>query len=101
METKVLSTEEAEPPGTMPVVQDFAELAGIRTTIPPFTSYSRSIKRAAPLTPKFPVSPGSEAFRARFFPLATAAEWCDWRWQLRNRVRSLEALETDRAAHRG
>ena len=93
METKVLSTEEAEPPGTMPVVLDFAELAGIRTTIPPFTSYSRSIKRAAPLTPKFIISPGAEAFRARFFPLSTQAEWCDWRWQLRNRVRSLDELE--------
>lgn len=93
METKVVSTEEAEPPGTMPVVLDFAELAGIRTTIPPFTSYSRSIKRAAPLSPRFSVSSVAEAFRARFFPFATAAEWCDWRWQLRNRVRSLDELE--------
>jgi lysine 2,3-aminomutase len=93
METKVLSTEEAEPPGTMPVVQELAGLAGIRTTIPPFTSYSRSIKRAAPVPPKFSVSPGSEEFRARFFPFATQAEWCDWRWQLRNRVRFLEDLE--------
>ena len=25
--------------------------------------------------------------------LSTVAEWCDWRWQLRNRVRSLEELE--------
>ena len=92
METKVLSTEEAEPPGTMPVVADLAELAGIRTTIPPFSSYSRAIKRTAPPPLKFPMSRASEEFRARFFPLATAAEWCDWRWQLRNRVRSLEAL---------
>ena len=93
METRVLSTEEAEPPGTMPVVQDIAELAGIRATIPPFTSYSRSIKRASPLPPRFTVSRASEEFRARFFPFATAAEWCDWRWQLRNRIRSLEDLE--------
>ena len=92
METKVLSTEEAEPPGTMPVVQDLAELAGIRTTIPPFTSYSRSFKKAPPLPPKFVVSKRSEEFRARFFPFATSAEWSDWRWQLRNRVRFLEDL---------
>jgi lysine 2,3-aminomutase len=77
----------------MPVVLDLAELAGIRTTIPPFTSYSRSIKRASPLPPRFTVSRASEEFRARFFPFATAAEWCDWRWQLRNRIRSLEDLE--------
>ena len=93
METKVLSTEEAEPPGTMPVAADLAELAGFRTTIPPFTSYSRPIRKSSPVTPKFTVSRRSEEFRARFFPLSTAAEWCDWRWQLRNRVRYLEDLE--------
>src|SRR5271157_493446 len=93
METKVQSTEEAEPPGTMPVVQDLAEFAGIRATIPSFTSFSRPIKKAAPVPLKFPTSSRSEEFRARHFPLATTAEWCDWRWQLRNRVRSLEALE--------
>ena len=93
METKVLSTEEAEPPGTMPVVQDIAELAGFRTTIPQFTSYSRPTRKPSPVLPRFTVSSRSEEFRARFFPLATSAEWCDWRWQMRNRVRSLEDLE--------
>jgi lysine 2,3-aminomutase len=29
----------------------------------------------------------------RYFPDATMAEWNDWRWQLRNRVRSLDGLE--------
>jgi lysine 2,3-aminomutase len=58
-----------------------------------FTSYSRSIKRA-PAFPKFTVSSRSEEFRARFFPLATVAEWCDWRWQLRNRVRTADVLST-------
>ncbi len=93
METKVLSTEEAEPPGTMPVVQDIAELAGIRTTIPPFSSFPRTIKKSSTVPLKFPASARSEEFRARHFPLATAAEWSDWRWQLRNRVRTLEDLE--------
>ena len=93
METKVQSTEEAEPPGTMPVVQDLAELAGMRTTMSSFTSFSRPVKKPASVLPKFPTSPRSEEFRARHFPLATSAEWCDWRWQLRNRVRSLEDLE--------
>jgi lysine 2,3-aminomutase len=93
METKVQSTEEAEPPGTMPVVQEFAEIAGIRATIPSFTSFSRPIKKTVPVPLKFFTSNRSEEFRARHFPQATPAEWCDWRWQLRNRVRSLEALE--------
>jgi lysine 2,3-aminomutase len=94
METRVLSTEEAEPPGTGPVVQEFAELVGIRATLPQFTSYPRSLKRASPLLPKFAISRRSEEFRTRFFPHATAAEWCDWRWQLRNRIRTIDLLQT-------
>jgi len=34
----------------------------------------------------------SKAFRRRFFPLASAGEWNDWRWQLRNRIRDLASL---------
>ncbi|MGF1593799.1 MAG: KamA family radical SAM protein [Kiloniellaceae bacterium] len=42
---------------------------------------------------RFPHPPDSRAFRRRFFPEATPEEWNDWRWQLRNRIRSLEQLE--------
>jgi lysine 2,3-aminomutase len=76
----------------MPVVQELAGLAGIRATIPPFKSYQRTFKRTSPSSPKFLVSKRSEEFRAHF-PFATAAEWCDWRWQMRNRIRTPEALE--------
>jgi lysine 2,3-aminomutase len=93
MEDRVLSTEEAEPPGTMVVQEIGGQIALFRTTIPPFSSYPRSIKRAASLPLKFPISDRSEDFRARFFPGVTASEWCDWRWQLRNRVRLLPDLE--------
>ena len=33
------------------------------------------------------------AFRRRYFPQATAADWNDWHWQLRHRVRTAEKLE--------
>jgi lysine 2,3-aminomutase len=33
------------------------------------------------------------AFQRRLFPEATAGEWNDWRWQLRQRIKSLGALE--------
>ena len=36
---------------------------------------------------------GERAFRRKCFPLATAADWNDWRWQLRHRVRTVEKLE--------
>lgn len=94
MESRVLSTEEAEPPGTIPLVQERnGEFAGFRTSIPPFVSYPRPVKRASSSLLKFPVSARSEEFRARYFPFITSAEWCDWRWQLRNRVRGIEELE--------
>jgi len=32
-------------------------------------------------------------FRKQFFPKATAVQWNDWRWQNRNRVRTLAQLE--------
>lgn len=40
-----------------------------------------------------PVAPEHSAPFAPLFPDATAAEWSDWRWQLRHAVRSVEALE--------
>lgn len=44
--------------------------------------------RASP----FPQSPHSRTFRRRFFPEAAPADWNDWRWQLRNRIRDLRQL---------
>ncbi len=41
----------------------------------------------------FVVGPGAAEFRARVFPDATDAQWNDWKWQLRNRVRDLPTLE--------
>ncbi len=41
----------------------------------------------------FPFSERSRAFRDRFFPAASDADWLDWRWQVRNRIKSLAELE--------
>jgi lysine 2,3-aminomutase len=41
----------------------------------------------------FPVNPVTRAFYKRHFPGSTPYEWNDWRWQLRQRVRSLRDLE--------
>jgi lysine 2,3-aminomutase len=41
----------------------------------------------------FPVGKQARAFQKRFFPEASAADWSDWRWQLRSRIRSLAMLE--------
>jgi lysine 2,3-aminomutase len=42
---------------------------------------------------RFPVGPDTRAFYRRFYPDTTTAEWNDWRWQLRARVRTLAELE--------
>jgi lysine 2,3-aminomutase len=42
---------------------------------------------------RFPLSPAARAFKRRFFPDATVAEWNDWRWQLRARIKDLAGLE--------
>lgn len=43
--------------------------------------------------PRFPIGSQSQVFRRRFFPQANSAEWNDWRWQLRHRIRDLRELE--------
>lgn len=48
------------------------------------------------LTPRlerFPVGPTTRAFRKRFFSEVELAEWNDWRWQARRRIRTLAELE--------
>lgn len=40
----------------------------------------------------FPASAQSRAFYRRFYPGTGPAEWNDWRWQMRTRIRTLEDL---------
>ena len=42
---------------------------------------------------RFVVSPRSAEFQRRYFPQATSDDWNDWRWQNRNRIRTLAELE--------
>ncbi len=38
------------------------------------------------------INPVTDAFRRRYFPAATAADWNDYRWQLRHRLTSMRDL---------
>jgi lysine 2,3-aminomutase len=62
---------------------------------------SNSAATPLPLPPKasvrkpllrFPVNPDTRAFYRRFYPGTTTAEWNDWRWQMRTRIRDLKEL---------
>ncbi len=44
--------------------------------------------------PRFVTSPQSIAFRKRYFPKATRADWEDWRWQIRHRIQDVATLKT-------
>lgn len=47
-----------------------------------------------PAQPRRPhTSPATRAFRRAFFADVSDREWNDWRWQTRNRVRTLEQME--------
>jgi lysine 2,3-aminomutase len=75
-----LGATDAEPPGT-----------GTGTAPhdrPLFPATVKERERGA----AFPTSDRSRAFRRRFFPDATAADWNDWRWQLQHRIRDLRTL---------
>jgi len=56
------------------------------TTLPlPVKAHAKPLLR-------FPVNPDTRAFYRRFYPATTTAEWNDWRWQMRARIRNLEEL---------
>lgn len=42
---------------------------------------------------QFPLSDDADQFRGGFFPEVATAEWNDWRWQMRSRIRSLAQVE--------
>ena len=43
--------------------------------------------------PELVIGDAADAFRQRCFPAVSPAEWSDWRWQLRNRIRNVAGLE--------
>ena len=46
-----------------------------------------------PAGESFPVGKRARAFQKKFFLDASAADWNDWRWQMRTRIRTLAELE--------
>ncbi len=58
---------------------------------PAIASHERPLPQ--PLRQRLVLSPRSAEFLHRYYPQATAGDWNDWRWQNRNRVRTLADLE--------
>jgi lysine 2,3-aminomutase len=104
MEIELHSTEDGEPPSSprksagagVVTLSHSREVRhdgnAVQISFPFYASNSTLVRRPKRLINKFPISPRSEAFRLRAFPGSTLSQWNDWRWQLRNRFRSLEEL---------
>lgn len=85
--------EDEEPPSrlaatTIELSSNTSEPTRPRTT----THFAAGARRKAAAEP-FPQGDRTRFFRKRFFPRASTAEWNDWRWQARNRIRTLDVLE--------
>jgi len=85
--------EDEEPP-SRPTATPFETSSNHPPASRPLTLFSArpAARRRASAEP-FPQGDRTRFFRKRFFPQASTAEWNDWRWQARNRIRTLEMLE--------
>ena len=94
MENETLFNEDAEPPGTMAglvVVQNEAT----NFFLSPTDHQEPSPAKSKPERLFFPFkdSPRAKAFRKKHYPDISRIEWFDWRWQLQNAIRDVEALD--------
>jgi lysine 2,3-aminomutase len=81
-----LDDQEEEPPQGAPSVS---------TLTVPTTDSKPRLKTNQPLPLRnraLKMSPLCRAFRDRFFPHATDAQWSDWRWQIQHRIRDLATV---------
>jgi lysine 2,3-aminomutase len=90
LQVNKLLTLEEEPPSSataentsliQPLVQTLKRKP-VPASVPAITARTR-----------FATSPERHSFLKRFYPGVKLAEWSDWRWQNRNRIRSLGELE--------
>jgi lysine 2,3-aminomutase len=95
------SNEDAEPPGSSGATTWITEgeVNNGHSTLSPYGVSPSSVRaewlysRPSRRPFSFEVGPRARAFRKRFFPEVSAADWNDWRWQLRNRIKDLGALD--------
>lgn len=88
MDQSELALEDPEPPGSASHAP--ARLTRLRTA---HTARPNSLSSNLERVPILVIGPRSDAFRKRFYPGATVRNWNDWRWQNRNRIRTLADLE--------
>lgn len=82
-----LQSDDYEPPSASTVTQEpesAAVVAAFAEQRPPFLLGARRLPR---------MSPAVRLYRKRFHPTVTDAEWGDWHWQVKNRLKTLTQIE--------
>ena len=77
-------------PPAQPLKTDYPHIRQVRSRI---VINPAPIEKHIPTPNRFPSSDRSKAFLKKYFPEASLADWNDWKWQVRNRVRRVEKLE--------
>jgi len=91
MKQETLFSEDVEPPG---------RVLGLNrpentTNLPPLplrTGVTLVVPRPTRAVTAFDIGPQARAFKDRWYRHITDAEWCDWRWQLKNRITDMETM---------
>ncbi len=96
MESEALFNEDGEPPGPLTghvagtdhdqYIDDFFAPSPTQTNPP--VALVKPLRRVS----RFKDSSRAQAFRKRFYPQITTAEWHDWQWQFRNRITDVHVL---------
>ncbi|HEX5279056.1 MAG TPA: KamA family radical SAM protein [Micropepsaceae bacterium] len=89
MNVQLLRGRDLRPPSRRAQISPVAPESSLPTELTPPHTEGPTRKKAL----RFPVNRETRAFYRRFYPDTTAAEWNDWRWQLRSRIRTLAELE--------
>jgi lysine 2,3-aminomutase len=89
------SEESDKPPSIRTVYPSNASPQITRKTILPIGAPTpeKVVRFAEARRESFPVGKQARAFQKQFFPETSAADWSDWRWQLRSRIKNLAMLE--------
>ena len=91
MKTNLLLGEAEEPPSRQTAASQLSTKP--HRLISPHSPTLPSLGAVVTRLERFPIGPATRAFRKRFYPEVEPTEWNDWRWQLRNRIRTLAELE--------
>jgi len=92
MKKDILASEDFEPPSPVSGLGEHKVESGSDSS-PDLKETRKYIHPEGTSFPEVSLQPFELLLSAnRFFPEATPTEWNDWRWQLRARIRDIEAL---------